>query len=48
MMKLLRNISMLYRVPAIGALDEVSGVRGAVVVWEGDTIRYAGSAAELP
>jgi len=39
---------MLYRVPAIGALDEVSGVRGAVVVWEGDTIRYAGSAAELP
>jgi len=47
-MNLLTNISTLYRVPPHGAHDEVDAVRDAVVAWEGDTIRYAGPAAELP
>jgi imidazolonepropionase len=47
-MKLLTNISTLYRVPADGAHDEVDAVRDAAVAWEGDTIRYAGPTAELP
>lgn len=47
-MKILTNISTLYRVPSDGAHDEVDAVREAAVVWEGDTIRYAGPAADLP
>lgn len=47
-MKLLTNISTLYRVPADGAHDDVDAVEQAAVVWEGDTIRYAGPRAELP
>lgn len=47
-MKVLRNISVLYRVPADSAHDEVDAVSDAVVAWEGDTIRYAGPAAEAP
>ena len=45
---LLKNISMLYRVPAEGGHDEVDEVADAVVAWDGDTIRFAGPAAELP
>ena len=45
---LLKNISMLYRVPAEGGHDEVDAVADAVVAWDGDTIRFAGPAAELP
>lgn len=48
MMKLLQNISMLYRVPVDGAHDEVGGISDGVVVWDGDTIRFAGPASELP
>ncbi|RFF27547.1 MULTISPECIES: imidazolonepropionase [unclassified Wenzhouxiangella] len=47
-MKLLRNISTLYRVPADGAHDDVDAVVDAAVAWDGDTIRYAGPADELP
>ncbi len=47
-MKLLTNISTLYRVPPDGRHDEVDAVRDAAVAWEGDTIRYAGPAADLP
>ncbi|WP_376696864.1 imidazolonepropionase [Wenzhouxiangella sp. EGI_FJ10305] len=47
-MKLLRNISTLYRVPADGAHDEVDAVVDAAVAWGGDTVRYAGPADELP
>lgn len=47
-MKLLTNISTLYRVPPDGAHDEVDAVDDAVVAWEGETIRYAGPAADLP
>ncbi len=47
-MKLLKNISMLYRVPAEGGHDEVDPIADAVVAWEGDTIRFAGPAGELP
>lgn len=47
-MKLLTNISTLYRVPPEGRHDEVDAVSDAVVAWEGDTIRYAGPADELP
>ncbi|NBB93174.1 MAG: imidazolonepropionase [Gammaproteobacteria bacterium] len=47
-MQVLTNISTLYRVPADGAHDEVDAVNDAAVVWEGDTIRYAGPASELP
>lgn len=47
-MKLLTNISTLYRVPPQGAHDEVDAVADAVVAWDGDAIRYAGPAAELP
>ncbi|QOC21353.1 imidazolonepropionase [Wenzhouxiangella sp. AB-CW3] len=47
-MNLLKNISMLYRVPAEGGHDEVDAIADAVVAWEGDTIRFAGPAAELP
>lgn len=46
--KLLSNISTLYRVPPDGKHDDVDAVSDAVVAWEGDTIRYAGPAAELP
>jgi len=47
-MQVLRNISILYRVPAEAAHDEVDAVADAAVAWDGDTIRYAGPAAELP
>ena len=47
-MKLLKNISMLYRVPAEGGHDEVDAVADAAIAWEGDTIRYAGPASDLP
>lgn len=47
-MKLLTNIATLYRVPPEGDPDEVGAVSDAAVAWEGDTIRYAGPAAELP
>lgn len=47
-MKLLTNISTLYRVPADGAHDDVDAVSDAAVAWEGDTIRYAGPSADLP
>ncbi|NBD96088.1 MAG: imidazolonepropionase [Gammaproteobacteria bacterium] len=47
-MKLLTNISTLYRVPGDGSHDEVDAVRDAAVAWDGDTIRYAGPDAELP
>jgi imidazolonepropionase len=48
LMKTLTNISTLYRVPAEGGHGEVDAVADAVVAWEGDTIRFAGPAAELP
>ncbi len=47
-MKLLTNISTLYRVPTDGAPDEVDAVEQATLAWEGDTIRYAGPEADLP
>ncbi|RFF32018.1 imidazolonepropionase [Wenzhouxiangella sediminis] len=47
-MKLLTNISTLYRVPVDGKHDDVDAVSDAAVAWEGDTIRYAGPLAELP
>lgn len=47
-MKLLENISTLYRVPPDGGHDEVDAVPDAVVAWQGDTVRYAGPASELP
>jgi imidazolonepropionase len=47
-MKILTNISMLYRVPPEGGHDQVDAVADAAVAWEGDTIRYAGPASELP
>lgn len=47
-MPVLRNISTLYRVPAEAAHDEVDAIEDGAVAWEGETIRYAGPAAELP
>lgn len=46
--KLLKNISMLYCVPADCAQDEVGGINDGVVVWEDHHIRFAGPAAGLP
>lgn len=47
-MKLLDNISTLYRVPPEGAHDEVDAIADAAVAWEDGRIVYAGPAAELP
>ncbi len=47
-MQVLKNISRLYRMPPGGAAGEVDAVADAAVVWEGESIRYAGPAAALP
>lgn len=47
-MKLLRNISTLYRIPPEGAHDDVDAVADAAVAWEEGQIVYAGPAVELP
>lgn len=47
-MKVLTDISRLYRVPPDAAHDAVDAVTDAAVAWEGDTIVYAGRAADLP
>ena len=47
-MKILNNISKLYRVPADGGHDEVDAVTDAALVWDGDAIVFAGPASELP
>ena len=47
-MKILNNISKLYRVPADGGHDEVDAVTDAAVVWDGDAIVFAGPASQLP
>lgn len=47
-MKVLTNISRLYRVPPAAAPDAVDAVVDGAVAWEDDTIVYAGPAAELP
>jgi len=46
--KVLTNISRLYRVPPTAAHDAVDAVVDGAVAWEDDTIVYAGPAAELP
>ena len=47
-MKILKNISKLYRVPAEGEPGEVDAVDDAVVAWRGDEVVFAGPASELP
>jgi imidazolonepropionase len=47
-MKILKNISKLYRVPAEGEHGEVDAVDDAVVAWQGDEVVFAGPASELP
>ncbi len=47
-MKVLANISKLYRVPPDGKQHEVDAVSNACVAWEDERIVYAGAAATLP
>lgn len=47
-MKLLANITMLYRVPPTGSQGEVDAIGNAALVWRGEEILWSGPAAELP
>ncbi|TVQ28010.1 MAG: imidazolonepropionase, partial [Wenzhouxiangella sp.] len=47
-MKLLTNISVLYRVPAEGDQDTIDAVSDACLAWDEGRIVYAGSTASIP
>jgi imidazolonepropionase len=47
-LKLLENIGQLATCRADGAQGEIHAVQDAALVWEGDTIRWAGPRTELP